>query len=47
MDDYAVLNTIGKYIDLATNNINLNLLIKVLEKYQDSKINTKFKYKKP
>lgn len=46
-DDYAVLNTIGKYIDLVTNNINLKLFIKVLQKYQDSKIDTKFKYKKP
>jgi hypothetical protein len=45
MSDYAVLNTIGKYIDLAANCINLSSFIKILKKYQDSNIDSKFKYK--
>ena len=45
IDDYAVFNTIGKYIDLAANNLNLYSFLKMLKKYQVPNKNYKFRYK--
>lgn len=41
MDDYAIFNTIGKYIDLAIYGVGLEPLLKYLIKYQKS--TTKFR----
>lgn len=47
MDDYAVFNTMGKYIDLAIKGTKIDSFIPILKKYQESTIDGKFKYKNP